>query len=415
MHLRNLSLSLGLIIGLFGTSSGLAGVFKANRLFVASSVGSRIDMFDQGTVAGAPLGGALSYPVDLTFGPDGLLYVIASSANEIVQIDSAGTVVNSFGSSFIDAAGLMAFGADGRLYVVSTNNTKVLIFNTSGVKLGEFSTGADMAWPVGIDIGPDGHIYLGDWLSGVIDEYDPSGQHLREFGTNLDSPAGMTFGPNGRLYVTSQGRDSIKVLDETGTEVDEIGFNTTLSFPLTCVFGPDGHLWVSCQATDEVLAFDLAGNLVNGIPPGAGLDHPAGLAFAPFHFKAKVSGRLALGGRKTRRISEKVDLYVAPGSQLVMLEIDSLPPPSLSEFGTQFYVLHGFEGFKTVTSKRRILTGRQQYMHGFRNGSASISLEVNGKLSNAGLFTPQQGHGSFQREAHNGVFNGKIVTTKSVK
>jgi len=415
MNARCLSLSLGLMIGLLGTSAAGAGVFKPNRLFIANADTDNIGLFDNGTVAGAPLGGTIDFPVGMRFGPDGLLYVTAFNSNEIYQIDSTGAVINSFGSSFIDSAGMLTFGANGRLYVVSQNNSKVIIFNTGGVKIGEFSTAADMATPVGIAVGPAGHIYLSDWTSGVIDEYDPSGIHLREFGSALGDPAGMTFGPDGRLYVTSQFNDSIKVLDAIGTEVGEIGAGTALNWPLTCVFGPDGNLWVSCQGTDEVLAYDLNGNLVNGIPAAAGLDHPTGLAFAPFHFKAKLSGRLGLAGQKLRLVKENVQLYISPGAQRLMLEVDSLPTPALSDFGNQFYVLHGFESYQAFNSKKRLFSGTEQYMFGFESGNTTVMVEVTGKLSNSGLYIPLSAKGTLQRHSSDGVLNAKLVTKKLIQ
>lgn len=413
MAMRILSLALGLSLCLTGSAAVASGVFKANRLFVCSAGSSRIEMFEKGAAVGTPLGGALNLPVVMTFGPDGFLYVIESTDNEVTKFDADGNLVASFGASFIDGTGLMTFGADGRLYVVSLNNRKLLMFNTAGVKVGEIDLSADMTVPAGIAIGPDGHIYIGDWNDGVIDEYDPSGLHLRELGSNLGQPVGMRFGPNGRLYVACQISASIRVLDELGAQVDQIGAGSTLSFPYDCTFGPDGHLWVTCQDTDQVFAFDLAGNQLTGIPPSAGLDQPTGIAFAPFHFKAKVSGRLVMNGTGTSNIRENVHLYVAPGSGLLMMEIDYLPGPyALSEFGSQYYVLHGFESYKGVLSGKRIFTGRQQTMHGFRNGGASASLTVKGKMSGAGLFIPKSANGSFQREAHNGSFNGKIVATR---
>ncbi|MFH0946074.1 MAG: NHL repeat-containing protein [Planctomycetota bacterium] len=415
MNVRRLPFCSILIVSLVSATTARAGVFRANRLFVGAGNLGQVELFDSGACVGTSLSGDLDYPWFMAFGPDGCLYVSELSDNEVSKIDATGTVVQSFGSSFLTAPAGLAFGPNGRLYVLSGTDAKVVIFDTAGTRTGEFSVAADMTDPTGIVIGPDGHLLITDWVDNVIDEYDPSGSHLRAFGTGLGFPAGLALGPAGRIYVVNQFTQTVVVLDSLGAKVDEINLNSPGSAPLDCQFGPDGNLWVSCQGTNELMAFDLAGNLVDGIPAATGLDHPTGLAFAPFHFKAKVSGQLALEGEKPRKVSENVQLYLAPGSRRLMMEIDNLPAPSLSQFNFQYCVLSGFEGFQSNTGTKRVYSGRQQYLSGFETGGASLGLEVKGKISGCGFFAPRSAKGSFQRDSYLGAFNGKIVTSKLFK
>ena len=63
----------------------------------------------------------LSDPHDLTFGPDGNLYIADKFANRVVVMDPETLeIISAIGDGFLAGAHDVSFGADGRLYVAAT-------------------------------------------------------------------------------------------------------------------------------------------------------------------------------------------------------------------------------------------------------------------------------------------------------
>ena len=106
--------------GLNGMRRDSAGDFivtgqDTNNIVRYNSSGALMSVFDPANLAG------LSSPQDLTFGPDGKLYVASAGSDRIVRYDPATGV---FTDTFADVSGMghagpigVAFGPDGNLYV----------------------------------------------------------------------------------------------------------------------------------------------------------------------------------------------------------------------------------------------------------------------------------------------------------
>jgi sugar lactone lactonase YvrE len=162
---------------------GLAalGTGSANAAYlVGNTSGNNVARFDQTT--GASLGdfisagsGGLVSPDDLTWGPDGNLYVSSSAANTTGQI----LRYNGQTGAFIDV----------------------------------FAQGGGMARPYGVAFGPDGLLYVASFRSDQILRYNGStGAFVDVFAQGngtaaglLNGPNDLLFGPGGTLFVTTQG------------------------------------------------------------------------------------------------------------------------------------------------------------------------------------------------------------------
>jgi len=158
----------------------LAAVPEARADFlVGNTSGNNVSRYSE---SGAYLGefisagsGGLVSPDDLTWGPDGNLYVSSSSGNTTGQI----------------------LRYDGR----------------TGAYLGVFAEGGPLARPYGSAFGPDGNLYVASFRSDRILKYDGStGAYLGVFAQGngtaaglLNGPNDLLFGANGTLYVTTQG------------------------------------------------------------------------------------------------------------------------------------------------------------------------------------------------------------------
>ena len=119
-----------------------------------------------------------------------------------------------------------------------------------------------------------------------------SGDFIEVFaqGGGLINAIGMDFGPDGHLYVasgdiplvnrcngqTGEFIDSF-VVDDPETKKDETG---GLAGARGLVFGADDHLYVSSGISDQVLRYDgSTGQFMGVFAQGDGLDGPIGLAF----------------------------------------------------------------------------------------------------------------------------------------
>jgi len=159
--------------------------------------------------------------LDMTFGPDGNLYVVSQLGDRVLQIDDAsGDVLNAgFISNFNSPAGL-AFGPQGNLYVSSGLQNGVFKFNgETGEALGEFATGSEFCCTEGVTFGPDGHLYTTIFDNGprVYRFHGVTGDFLgvAAVGGGMDDGVGLTFTPDGTLLVNSIVTDNVIEYDIT--------------------------------------------------------------------------------------------------------------------------------------------------------------------------------------------------------
>jgi streptogramin lyase len=175
-----------------------------------------------------PGSGGLSGPFELTFGPDGNLYVVNNTpgADSVLRYDGqTGTFIDVFATG-LSVPQDLAFGPDGNLYV--TNGFTFV----SSVSRFNGTTGA------------------------FIDTFVISGSG------GLDGPHGLAFGPDGNLYVASAFTDSVFRYDgTTGAFIDQFVAPNSggLSVPVDLVFGPDGNLYVNTQVPGQMVPGGIAG------------------------------------------------------------------------------------------------------------------------------------------------------------
>jgi hypothetical protein len=186
--LRSIALVSGSIaVGLFCAAT------PANALLLVGGTRSNnIVLFDEttGTFLGdfiSPGSGGLRDPDDLTFGPDGNLYV------------------SSGGSS-----GLNLFDPN------YPQDSAVLRFSPSGEFLGVAASGNGLTRPYGNAFGPDGNLYVSSFRTNQILRFNgTTGAFIDVFASDnngglgstggLNGPNDLLFGPDGSLYVTIQG------------------------------------------------------------------------------------------------------------------------------------------------------------------------------------------------------------------
>lgn len=260
-------------LSIFGTATYQA----QGALLVGNSKGNNILIFDE--ISGSFLGdfttpgvGGLRAPDDLTFGPDGSLYISVGGDGDLNLLDA--------------------------LY---PQDSAVLRFSVTGEFLGIAASGSGLSRPYGNAFGPDSNLYVSSFRTNQILKFDgQTGNFLGVFASDnnnglgtlngLNGPNDLLFGPDGSLYVATQGTANTtdgspttpyasqvlrytpeQVAGLAPTTIPELFIDQPTLLPenpgfislLGLALAPDAHsLYVSDYA-GSIRQYDLNGNLLD--------------------------------------------------------------------------------------------------------------------------------------------------------
>jgi sugar lactone lactonase YvrE len=130
---------------------GLSFDPSGSYLYVASSGTNQILEYNAQTGAylGVAANAGLSIPMDVRFGPDGLMYVASYGNNRILRYTAGGAYLDDFvpaGSGGMSSPYEMTFGPDGDLYVTAT----LQVTATGNQQILRFGTENEAVFPVSI-------------------------------------------------------------------------------------------------------------------------------------------------------------------------------------------------------------------------------------------------------------------------
>ncbi|MFG0317524.1 MAG: hypothetical protein ACF8XB_09635 [Planctomycetota bacterium JB042] len=139
---------------------------------------------------------------DLAFGPDGLLYLASPTGPEITIVDPSGRVAGAITAPELIAPVGLEFAPDGTLWVaqaitVNTAAAPLLRFDGEGNLLAEIGVGSGVNWAHDVTFGPDGLLYVPDYIQDRVFRFSPDGT-LVDFVADqdgLDYPYGVRFAP----------------------------------------------------------------------------------------------------------------------------------------------------------------------------------------------------------------------------
>jgi tripartite motif-containing protein 71 len=265
--------------------------------------------------------GQLNKPADVAIDSAGNLWAADMSNNRVQKFDSSGKFLAKFGTSGKDdgqLAGPTAIATDpqGNLWVADSGNRRVQKFDSSGKFLLKFGTqgtgnGQFSIWgPRGIAIDLQGNAWVSDY-SGRIQKFDPSGKFIQAVGTQgsgkgqFGESAGLDVAPDGRIWVGDWQHNRVSVFDEAGAWLFSFGLQGTgdgqFNHPDSVEVDREGNVWVGDQSNHRVQLFDSGAKFIAKF--GSFGSGPGQFAFAyAFGLETDGKGNLWVADTNNHRV-----------------------------------------------------------------------------------------------------------------
>ena len=227
--------SLGIELGTFGdmavSDNGWIYVPDNSRgIFIFDIDGNLLDLIEHDE---------LQNPVDVKIGPDGNIYVADYFSDAILIFTPDGEFISKFGESGNGPGQFGAFGPkalavcpDNTIYTLDDNRdenddpfVRLIMFTLDGEYLGEILI--DEGFPIGMDCGPDGYLYVVNYFGHNIQKRDTDGNIVAEIGGDAlqgMSPQYLTFDEAGYIYLIVQDEVGVVILDPAGNFMGRFGY-----------------------------------------------------------------------------------------------------------------------------------------------------------------------------------------------
>jgi len=246
----------------------------------------------------------LNFPTALAIDRSGHLYIADTLNHRVRRVDAVTGVITTVaglgqprcsgdGGLAVEAGlnepAALAVSEEGILYIADQNNNRVreldlttgLIKTVAGTGMAEYNgdgmaaTATGLAGPSGLDLAPDGTLYIADSFNGRIRVIDPGtglirtvagdGGEYRYEGsdespsTSLSRPSGISLDEEGNLYVTDSDNHLVRRWDRITGRIERIAgigvaryggdggaaFEAGLSYPFGIVMDRAGHVLVA--------------------------------------------------------------------------------------------------------------------------------------------------------------------------
>lgn len=251
--------------------------FVGDRLFVSNFTGQITEILDSQTRT--LLGGGLNWPLDLTVGLDGSVYV--ADGTYFYRIGADGTL-HTVGILFSPGypgflRGVTTSGAGE--FVVTTAGDQVVRYRPEAAESEVLADGVDQ--PYGVALAPDGtHVVVEQGAGRLLAVR--SGR-VEVLATGLDTPVGVIIGPDGAPLVSVAG--GVVRVTSAGAAPLVDGLHTPQG-----ILVRDSALYIVDAATKELISYDLdtaaRTTLATGLPVGP----PPGVVPKPLKGMPPFSG-----------------------------------------------------------------------------------------------------------------------------
>lgn len=204
--------------------------YHDNCLYVCDTSAGCVHVWDLATGSARRLGvaGGSSKPVAVAVGHEGKVYVADAGRGEVAVYDPAGRLIQRLKPA--DQPNYRPVGvaaADYELYVTDMEGHRIDVYST---KTGQWirSSGragdkhGELYYPRGIDVGPEGCVYVADMMNSRIEVLGASGDYLRSIGApgdrsgKLGRPRDVDVAPDGTVFVADAEFGCIHLFDAAG-------------------------------------------------------------------------------------------------------------------------------------------------------------------------------------------------------
>jgi sugar lactone lactonase YvrE len=253
--------------------------FAGERLFV-SNINGQITEVLRGGDTRVVFPKSLNWPLDLTVGDDGLVYVADGTnlyALRSRKLVSVGGLFSPGYPGFIRGVTSVGEGA----FVVTTSNGDVARYRPSSNESEVLARGLDQLY--GVAVGPAGAILAAELGTGRVLSIKQA--DIGVLASGLKNPIGIALGSDGTVYVAESGAGRVLKLSATGPETVVDGLQTPHG-----ILVRDGLLYIVDAGSKKLIAFDLEtkaqGLIASDLPVGA----PEGVTPKPLRGSPPFSG-----------------------------------------------------------------------------------------------------------------------------
>ncbi|MBA3562571.1 MAG: 6-bladed beta-propeller [Gammaproteobacteria bacterium] len=174
------------------------------------------------------------------------------------------------GTSFDQPYGIAVDARNGNVLITDARNQRVVVFSSQGDVVRVFGEEGDgpgqFALPVGVAVGPDGAIYVADYIQDRVQKFSPGGEFVRQWGgstggTQLNSPIGLAMDEQGNVYVSDFYNNVVKVFSPEGEFLGRVGRPGhwrpgQLDYPTDVDVNADGRVLVADAYNYRLQRFD---------------------------------------------------------------------------------------------------------------------------------------------------------------
>jgi DNA-binding beta-propeller fold protein YncE len=180
--------------------------------------------------------GILTEPHSVRIGPDGSVWVADIRQHQVTRFSPYGAILQQFGekkkrgwdqANRFYAPTDVGFGPNGDIYISDGyGNSRVVHLAADGAFINEWgrhgSEPGEFKLPHSIAVDGAGLVYVADRNNRRIQVFTPSGEFVRMWET-IDRPWGLEITPNGRIYVANGFEYTITVYDLQGNLISHLG------------------------------------------------------------------------------------------------------------------------------------------------------------------------------------------------
>ncbi len=240
--------------------------FVDQRLFVSNFDGQITEILTNGD-SRTVLPGGFNWPLDLTVGADGQLYV--ADGTRFYQLTPGGKP-KSIGMLFSPGYPGFLRGAEaaaGQAFAVTTASGHVALYRPDAQQSQVLADGLDQ--PYGVAVAAGGAILVAELGAGRVLSVEAG--EVRVLAGRLREPLGVAIGPDGACLVSEMGAGRVVKLSRTGVETVLDGLQQPQGLAVR-----DRRLYVVDAGAKVLIALDLenykpqiiAADLPVGAPPG---------------------------------------------------------------------------------------------------------------------------------------------------